>query len=268
MPTEPFLKWPGGKRWLVSRYGHLFPKACTRYVEPFLGGGAVFFQLAPRKALLTDVNGELINAYRCIRSHAREIDRRLAILNRLHSKRVYYDTRASEPRTLVGRAVRFLYLNRTCFNGLYRVNRAGQFNVPMGSKTEVAYPPGFLLKVAAALKGATFRAGDFESVVDGTGEGDLLFVDPPYTVMHNNNNFRKYNAHLFSWADQERLAAAVRRAAARGVDVMVSNADHESVRRLYRGFGQHLRLERATVLAASVEHRCGTTELLITRIRG
>lgn len=266
MATEPFLKWAGGKRWLASRYPHLFAETFERYVEPFLGSGAVFFHLAPRKALLSDSNHELINAYKCVRSHAEDIDRHLLRLQERHNATLYYKTREAQPATSLDRAVRFLYLNRTCFNGLYRVNRAGQFNVPIGSKTEVAYPTGQLAQVASALKGASLKSSDFEIVIDGTGKDDLLFLDPPYTVMHNNNNFIKYNAHLFSWADQERLAKAVRRAAARGAHVILSNADHESVRGLYKGFGTHLRLERSTVLAAGASHRCATTELLVTTL--
>lgn len=266
MATEPFLKWPGGKRWLTGRYPQFFSETFERYVEPFLGGGAVFFHLEPQDALLSDSNRELINAYRCVRSHPLAIERRLLRLHARHNAKLYYRTREAQPRTALDRAVRFLYLNRTCFNGLYRVNRAGQFNVPMGSKTEVAYSPGLLSQAASALKGASLKSADFETVINTTGKGDLLYLDPPYTVMHNNNNFIKYNAHLFSWADQERLANAVRRAAARGAHIILSNADHSSVRGLYKGFGKHLKLERPTILAAGASHRCATTELLVTTL--
>lgn len=266
MSTEPFLKWPGGKRWLVSRHAHLFPNTFERYVEPFVGSGAVFFHLAPRRALLSDANPELINAYKCIRSHARKIESRLARLHDKHNATLYYEIRKARPVAPLERAVRFLYLNRTCFNGLYRVNRSGQFNVPMGSKTEVVYPQGYLTRVASLLKRASLRTADFETVIDRAGEGDLVFVDPPYTVMHNNNNFIKYNAHLFSWADQQRLARAVKRASARGAAIVLSNADHDSVRDLYKGFGRHLKLDRSTVLAAGADHRCATTELLVTTV--
>jgi DNA adenine methylase len=136
----------------------------------------------------------------------------------------------------------------------------------MGSKTEVEYLPGYLARVAYLLRKASLRTVDFEAAIDQTKKGDLLFVDPPYTVMHNNNNFVKYNAHLFSWSDQQRLASAVKRAAARGAHVILSNADHQSVRQLYDGFGRHLRLSRSTVLAAGSAHRCETTELVVTTL--
>lgn len=266
MATEPFLKWPGGKRWLIARHAHLFPDQFERYVEPFLGGGAVFFHIAPQKALLSDTNPDLINAYKCIQTDASTIERRLRKLQGNHSKALYYEIREARPRNPLERAVRFLYLNRTCFNGIYRVNRAGQFNVPMGSKTEVAYLPGYLTRVADVLKQASIRTDDFESTIEETKKGDLLFVDPPYTVMHNNNNFVKYNAHLFSWDDQQRLAGALRRAARRGAHVILSNADHQSVRDLYKNFGRHIRLSRSTVLAAGSKHRCATTELVVTTL--
>lgn len=119
--AEPFLKWPGGKRWLVRQLDDLFPSVYGRYLEPFLGGGAVFFHLSPRRAILSDSNKELINVYRCLKSHAEEIDERLVSLQKRHSEALYYRTRKMEPTDSVGRAVRFLYLNRTCFNGIYRV---------------------------------------------------------------------------------------------------------------------------------------------------
>jgi len=261
---EPFLKWPGGKRWLVSQYAGLFPSKCRRYLEPFLGGGAVFFHLKPARAVLSDTNSDLVNAYQCIKGHADEIERRLSELHIDHSKKLYYRIRSERPTGVIERAVRFLYLNRTCFNGIYRVNLKGEFNVPIGTKNLVAYPKGFLGAVAACLRHSSIRVADFEETINRAGPGDFVFVDPPYTVMHNNNNFLKYNANLFLWTDQVRLAAAVRRAARRGAATMISNADHRTVRDLYGDFGTHHRVTRASVLAADFLHRRKTTELVIT----
>lgn len=264
MTVEPFLKWPGGKRWLVQRYGKHFPIIFRRYLEPFLGGGAVFFHLAPRHGILSDTNAELVNTYQCLKVHARAIDNRLAQLHARHSAALYYRIREMEPTDAIERAVRFLYLNRTCFNGLYRVNLSGEFNVPMGSKTLVGYPEGYLQKIAECLSHASIQSADFEDTIDKAGKDDFLYVDPPYTVMHNNNNFRKYNANLFSWSDQLRLASAIKKASHRGAAVMISNADHDSVRELYFGFGHHQRVNRTSILAAEPLHRRRTTELLIT----
>lgn len=261
---EPFLKWAGGKRWLIQRYRNLFPEKYGRYVEPFLGGGAVFFELLPREAILADANEDLINAYRCVKTDHIRIDAELRKLHESHTETQYYRIRTMSFSDPVERAVRLIYLNRTCFNGLYRVNRCGQFNVPMGAKTQVEFPNGYLAEIAGALRSTRFRVADFQSVLDETGDGDFVFLDPPYTVMHNTNNFIKYNAALFSWEDQVRLASAAKRAVARGALVMVANADHASVRSLYGNVGRQHRVERASVLASHSDHRRRTTELIIT----
>ena len=261
---EPFLKWPGGKRWLVQRHSFAFPSGWHRYIEPFLGGGAVFFHLAPLRAVLSDTNSELINTYQCIRRDAARIDKHLRSLQDQHCSEVYREIRSKRPRSEVERAVRFIYLNRTCFNGLYRVNRRGEFNVSMGSKTLVRYPEGYLSTISNSLRKATLRVSDFEGVLSKAGEGDFVFVDPPYTVLHNNNNFLRYNARLFSWSDQLRLADSIKKAARRGAQIMLSNADHQSVRDLYRGFGNHYRIARSSAIAAEASCRCRTTELLVT----
>lgn len=162
------------------------------------------------------------------------------------------------------RAVRFLYLNRTCFNGIYRVNLRGDFNVPIGTKGLVEYPKNYLQEITVRLSHASIRVADFEETIDKAVAGDFVFVDPPYTVMHNNNNFLKYNANLFSWTDQRKLASAIRRAAKRSAAIMISNADHRNVRELYGNFGEHYRVNRSSTLAADSVHRRKTTELLIT----
>lgn len=261
---EPFLKWPGGKRWLVQQHANFFPSSYRRYLEPFLGGGAVFFHLLPARAVLSDTNAELINAYQCLQQHPALIDRRLRALQKQHTIGLYYRIRAMRPKGAVERAVRFLYLNRTCFNGIYRVNKNGDFNVPIGSKDLVEYPEGFLQSVADCLSTVSLQVADFEDTINRAGKGDFVFVDPPYTVRHNKNNFTKYNARLFSWSDQLRLSSAIKKAASRGAEILLSNADHRSIRGLYREFGNHRRIKRSSVLAAEALHRCETTELLIT----
>ena len=262
--VEPFLKWPGGKRWLVHQYGTLFPSQYKRYLEPFLGGGAVFFHLTPHRAVISDTNSDLINVYQCLKKHAKTIDKHLSNLHHKHNKMLYYRIRAMRPTDVIERAVRFLYLNRTCFNGIYRVNLRGDFNVPIGAKDLVEYPKNYLQGIANCLRHVLIRVADFEETIDKAAIGDFVFVDPPYTVMHNNNNFVKYNANLFSWADQLRLALAIKRAARRGASIMIANADHQSVRELYGDFGNHYCVSRSSVLAADSLYRRKTTELLIT----
>ncbi len=260
---EPFLKWAGGKRWLVTGYRSLFPKSFKRYVEPFLGGGAVFFYLAPPRALLADSNEELINAYKVVKQYPLQVERTLSRYQNLHCESFYYSMRSRRPRLSVAQAARFMYLNRVCFNGLYRVNLRGIFNVPMGTKTEVAYPSQYLWTISKSLAHATIVASDFEQTLALTGKGDFVYVDPPYTVAHNNNNFLKYNDILFSWQDQIRLSRAVRQASSRGALVLISNADHPSIHELYAGFGFHHIVERLSVLAGRPDARRRITELAI-----
>ncbi|WP_353397356.1 Dam family site-specific DNA-(adenine-N6)-methyltransferase [Hydrogenophaga sp. 5NK40-0174] len=233
----PFLKWPGGKRWFVCNHAELLPTEYGTYVEPFLGAGAVYFYLKPTIALLGDVNAELVDAYRVIKDNWQGLDASLHYRHRRHREDpdyYYYWLRAKVPTNLVQRASRLIYLNRTCFNGIYRVNQQGQFNVPRGSKDKVVIESDNFESMSKVLAGAELVAGDFESLIDRSKGGDFVFCDPPYTVRHNYNGFRKYNEVLFSWADQVRLAQALARAALRGVKVVCTNANHQSVRELYQ----------------------------------
>lgn len=261
---EPFLKWPGGKRWLTSRHLALFPKTYGKYIEPFLGGAAVFFALSPEEAYLSDANSELINAYNRIKNDWAKVEKRLERYHENHDSDFYYKVRKMNPTDPIARAVRFLYLNRTCFNGIYRVNKEGTFNVPIGTKSEVRFEAGYLATVAKALKNARIRRSDFATAIGRARKGDFVFIDPPYTVMHNNNGFVKYNSQLFSWKDQARLATAIKAAGDRGALIMMSNADHDSVKELYRDFGTHQTLSRTSVLAGDPGYRRAATELLIT----
>jgi len=232
----PFLKWPGGKRWFVCNHANLLPSEYGIYVEPFLGAGAVYFHLRPTRALLGDVNADLVETYRAIRDDWQALESSLRYRQRRHREdpdAYYYWLRAKKPSELVRRASRLIYLNRTCFNGIYRVNREGDFNVPRGSKDKVVIETDDFEAMSKVLAGAELMSGDFEALIDRANSGDFAFCDPPYTVRHNYNGFRKYNEVLFSWADQERLAQALTRAALRGVKVVCTNANHQSVRELY-----------------------------------
>ena len=192
----------------------------------FMGGGAIFFGLAPTKALLSDTNAELINVYEAIRDHPTKLRALLKRFGEKHSAEFYYDIRGRSPRLIITRAARTLYLNRTCWNGLYRVNKSGHFNVPIGTKTSVIEPNEDFFAHSAALKRARLRVCDFEETIDRAKAGDLIFADPPYTVKHNLNGFLKYNENIFSWDDQVRLRDSLLRAKRRGAAVVTTNADH------------------------------------------
>ena len=263
MSIKPFLKWAGGKRWFVANYADLLPKRFNRYIEPFLGSGAVFFHLRPERALLGDSNKELIETYHAIKEEWLLVHRYLRAHHSKHCKDYYYKIRNSKKWSPSSKAARFIYLNRTCWNGLYRVNLAGVFNVPIGTRSSVVFEDDDFEKVSEALQNAELYASDFEKLVDMAVEGDLVFVDPPYTVRHNHNAFIKYNEKLFSWADQERLFNALNRAKDRGAKIVGTNAYHQCVRDLYEGHFSTLSARRSSSISSKIETRKKYEELVL-----
>ena len=264
IPLSPFLKWAGGKRWLLETGQFNLPTFSGRYIEPFLGGGAVFFRTRPSKARLSDSNARLIELYVVIRDELDALHRAMRHHARSHSTDYYYTVRQKAYRTPVTRAAQFLYLNRTCWNGLYRENLKGEFNVPIGTKQTVLFETDDFPSWSEALKGVRLRCIDFETAIDESTKGDFLFVDPPYTVRHNMNGFVKYNQNIFAWQDQVRLRDALKRASSRGVLFAMTNADHESIRELYAGFGSQRRLFRQSIIAGDPGARSPSSELMIT----
>jgi DNA adenine methylase len=263
LPPQPFLKWAGGKRWLVARYSSLFPSTYNRYIEPFLGGAAIFFNLQPHLAILSDKNKELIDCYMAIKTDWQLVREELAKHHSAHNKDYYYKIRTHRPTNLYQQAARFIYLNRTCWNGLYRVNLNGQFNVPIGTKSAVITESDNFLALSEVLANAEIFASDFEPVIDKAQKDDFLFIDPPYTIEHNLNGFIKYNEHLFSWDDQVRLRDSLICAKKRGAHIIVTNANHESVRVLYEADFELQIVSRHSVIAAAASKRKKCEELII-----
>jgi len=265
LPMHPFLKWAGGKRWLIKNHPDLLPSIIAgRYIEPFLGSGSVYFHLRPKEAILADINKDLIDTYKGVRSHHIKLKERLEEHHKNHSSEYYYKLRASTPVKLADRAARFIYLNRTCFNGIYRVNSRGQFNVPIGTHSNVILPTDCFQTWSKALKTTDLLDKDFEVIIDMAEKGDFLFVDPPYTVRHNFNGFIQYNEILFSWQDQIRLSKALHRARKRQVRILMTNANHESIKTLYlTGFKQKV-VSRFSSISASADGRSAYEELLIS----
>ncbi|MFS8652085.1 MAG: Dam family site-specific DNA-(adenine-N6)-methyltransferase [Caldibacillus sp.] len=264
MQLVPFLKWPGGKRWFISRYSDIFPKKFNLYIEPFLGGGSVYFYLKPESALLGDINEELIITYRAIRDNWVGVKEKLVIHQKNHCKEYYYNMRDIVPNDPVERAARLIYLNRTCFNGIYRVNSNGKFNVPKGTRDSVIFETDDFEGISKLLSSADIRVSDFEPLINEAHRDDLIFADPPYTVRHNQNGFIKYNENLFSWDDQVRLADALWRARKRGAKIILTNANHQSIRDLYteRGF-EIMTVSRYSSISADPKRRNKFQELVI-----
>lgn len=258
-----FLKWAGGKQWLARTLAPVISSGKGRYFEPFLGAGSVYFAAQPKRAFLSDKSADVIAAFEVVKTSPDNLIRQLGALT--FSKTRYYRVRKSRPQGRVQRATRFIYLNRTCWNGLFRVNRDGEFNVPIG---QFQYPPDFVgverIRAAhKALRGASLKVSDFEVAVEKAELGDTVYFDPPYTAAHENNGFVRYNEHIFSWADQERLARTCQRLADLGCRVIVSNASHKTVRALYPTFIQTT-VRRQSSIAADAKHRRKVAEAVLS----
>ncbi len=200
----PFLRWAGGKQWLSNSISELAPLRYGRYFEPFLGGGSVFLALAPENAFLGDLNLSLISTYISVRDFPENV---IYWLNKWKNHEdIFYKIRSSCFTDEAKNAARVIYLNKTCWNGLYRVNKKGEFNVPYGKTPHRStHDPNAIRNVSLGLKKSQLVCSDFEVLLENTNDGDLIYLDPPYTTTHSNNGFRRYNETLFSWNDQKRF---------------------------------------------------------------
>lgn len=284
---RPFLKWAGGKGKLLAQYEQYLPSDWQRYHEPFLGGGALFFGMQakrqlgrspwhrspragparPFQARLCDVNAELVNAYRCVRDHCPEVIDQLALHQQRHSETHYYQTRALPPLNAIERAARFIYLNKTCYNGLYRENAKGQFNVPMGRyKNPGICNPELLEAAALALADSDILEADFTQVLDqALGPEDFVYFDPPYYPLSPTSNFTGYSRYAFHQEEHRQLRDTCLALAERGVKVMLSNSDCAVVRELYDQPAFHIQeIAAARAINSKARRRGKITELLIT----
>ncbi|WP_170327946.1 Dam family site-specific DNA-(adenine-N6)-methyltransferase [Ruegeria arenilitoris] len=236
--SRPFLRWAGGKRWLASSLSEVIKRRLTssngHYIEPFLGSGAIFFSVCPKQSILNDLNRELMLAYAVLRDQPHET---IKILKSWPvEKDNYYKIRNWLPDNNIEKACRFIWLNRTCYGGLYRTNRSGKFNTPYGGGSRVPdslWTTGTALACASNLRrGSELYSGDFESIIDKAKEGDVVFCDPTYSN-HSKDHFDRYGASVFSWSDQIRLAHACRRAASRGATVVVTNGAYSEIAEIY-----------------------------------
>jgi DNA adenine methylase len=263
----PIVKWVGGKTRLLGELAARAPTSFRRYFEPFAGGAALFFHLAPRAALLADTNAELIACYRAVRDEVEAVVAALVRHRAHHSEGYYYAVRdgwnGAAPATPAERAATFLYLNKTCYNGLWRVNSRGQFNVPAGRYVKPAILDAERLRAAsAALAAAQVEVAPFEAVLDEARRGDLVYFDPPYHPLSATADFTSYTAEGFGGDDQERLASVFARLDERGCAVMLSNSDTPFTRRLYARW----RVERVLApraINSRGDRRGGVAELIV-----
>lgn len=261
---NPILKWPGGKRRLVPDICELLPGEFRTYHEPFAGALAVFLGLHDRQRIdrpcLYDLNAELISTYKAVRQSPEAVLRAFEHHRRHHSEQHFYRIRGKSPRTLspVATAGRMIYLNKACFNGLYRVNKAGEFNSPWGHRKSVSIDGRNLLAVSDALCHACLVQGDFASVLQHARSGDLVYLDPPYP-----DGFTAYTSVGFDESDHRRLRSVCEDLNRRNVMFIQSNADCEFVRTLYRHF-QVTHVVARRNISCRADRRGDVQEVLIT----
>ncbi len=262
---KPFIKWVGGKHSIVSGLISFFPKDFGTYFEPFLGGGSVFFSLKHRRSVISDQNEWLIDAYLALKSNWQLVAGYLDKM--INSSQEFLRIRAVDPWTLdlYERAAQFIYLNKTCFRGLFRVNQKGQFNVPYGEYDRRYYDAQNFEAISLALSQVEIKSCDFELSLYGISEGDFVYFDPPYYKLGGYSDFNRYTSQQFREKDHFRLAALCRELDAKGVRWAVSNSDTEFVKQLFSGFHIHRISARREINLNSQER--DIVELLITNYK-
>lgn len=261
--SKPILRWAGGKTWLIKHLSNIKNSDFRNYHEPFLGGAATFFYLEPNaEAYLSDLNGELIETYQSIKENALEV---IEILSGFkNTEDFYYDIRGKKYSRAIDRAARFIYLNQTSFNGIYRVNLKGVYNVPFGFRTKAFLDPQNLLDAQRALANAHLRQCDFYDILENVKERDLVFLDPPYTVSHNNNGFIKYNERIFSLDDQKRLSRLIDDIKEKGAYYILTNAAHKTIDEIFEKGDRKIVMNRASLIGGVNSQRGQTSEFVFT----
>lgn len=278
--AQPFLKWVGGKAQLLPQLDRIFPSEVVRYFEPFVGGGAVFFHLKHRfprmVAHLRDSNPELINTYRAVQKFPAELMRRLdQHANRYAAEGADYFYLVRSEHHLMGdeakiveRAARMIFLNKTCFNGLWRVNASGKFNVPVGSnKNPRLYNEENVLAASHALGGVDLAVQDFRETLSKVGRGDFAYIDPPYYPVSATANFTSYAKEDFGQGEQCELHALFAEAARRGARLMLSNSDTPFIRKLYADFQIHT-VQARRAINCDGSKRGHVNEVVVTNLVG
>lgn len=241
----PILKWVGGKRQLLSEICPLIPKKITTYVEPFVGGGAVLFELQPKRAIINDFNKELINTYKVVKEDPHKLLEFLETHDKNNCEDYYYEIRSLdrsddfEKMSNIEKAARIIYLNKTCFNGLYRVNQAGQFNSPYGRYKN----PNIINRPAVLAMSNYFNnndikimQGDYREVLKDLTKGTFVYFDPPYLPISTSSSFTGYTEGGFDEKEQIELKKECDKLSAKGIKFMLSNSDHPTIRELYKNY--------------------------------
>lgn len=271
---HPFVKWAGGKTQLLEKLNNYMPKSYNNYFEPFVGGGALFFNIAPKKAIINDYNSELICAYRCfLNDYSFEmLKNELKKHENAHNEEYYYEVRDMDKEDdFINlpdyvRAARMIYLNKACFNGLYRVNSKGYFNVPSGKKKKVVtFDEDNFNSLREYFKenNITVMNGDFSEVCEKATSGDFVYFDPPYDVIENKNSFTAYAKDNFGKDEQKRLAMLFKELSDKGVYVMLSNHNTAFINELYKDYNIHI-VNAKRMINSKADGRGDVEEVIIT----
>lgn len=240
-PLKPFLRWAGGKSRITKLLVDYVPDKFNRYWEPFLGSGALYFYLRPSKAYLSDSNSALVECYKHVKEYPEKISKKLQDYRKQSSEGYYYEVRDmyNKSRPSVEQSARFIYLNKSNFNGIFRVNEKGKYNVPYGHKKSLALPNLDEFKeISKLLKSTTIKNHTFEKIASSKilKPNDFIYLDPPYPPLTTTSYFTHYTAERFTWDDQKKVANLANQLAAKGCLVMISNSDIKRIRQLYKGW--------------------------------
>lgn len=263
---EPFLRWAGGKNWLKNHIKAIIRiEDYNNYHEPFLGGASIFFNLSPSNtSFLSDTNSNLIETYSAIKENYANVIQELKLFN--NTEVDYYRIRKQKFEDKFKSAAQFIYLNQTSFNGIYRVNLNGGYNVPYGFRSKKVFNEDNLRNCMNALRNSTLFSGDFECILDNVQKNDLVFLDPPYTVSHNKNGFIKYNKKLFSLSDQYRLKETINYIDKIGAFYVLTNAAHEKIFEIFNKDSYVVELSRGSSIGGLKAKRGRVNEFLFSNI--
>lgn len=264
---SPFIRWAGGKRWLTHIIDDIIQVNFDNYYEPFLGSAAIFFQILPEKtSFLSDINDDLINTYNQIKYEPTELIEKIIKFKK--NKKEYYRIRKTKFVSDIDKAAQFIYLNKTSFNGIYRVNSSGDYNVPYGYRKKVKiFDSENIIEVSKILQKCDIFTSDFEKALSNVKANDLVFLDPPYTVAHENNGFIHYNQKLFSWDDQKRLANVINSIIEKKAYYILTNAVHSNILSLFGKITKPITVNRASTVGGIGASRKKVNEYIFTNCR-
>ena len=260
---KPFLKWAGGKTQLLPELIKYIPGEYNKYIEPFIGGGAFYFHLNPREAVIADLNYELILTYKTIQQSVEDV---ISLLRTFRNEeKFYYEMRAKDPENLtdIERTARLLYLNKTCFNGLYRVNKKGKFNVPYGKRSGNFFDSEILRDASEFLQNTTIEFADYSETLNNHAvEGDFIFLDPPYYPVGKYGDFKRYTKEFFYHDDQLALKKEFDRLVNLGCYVILTNSDHPFIIELYNEY-EIKKIETRRMINSDAKKRKGVDVIVI-----